>query len=175
MDHLELVPHDSEGGYFKEVFVSPHRLTGSADWAAGRPLLSTIYYMLTDDSPRGRLHRNRADIVHFFHQGGPLLYTTISTSGDIDHVVLGPDADAGHRLQVVIPGGFWKATQLLSGSFGLLSEAVCPSFVEEERETIEVDELRRLFPMLPVEVAELAAPTSQLVEVPQRYLDGSLP
>ena len=58
----------------------------------------------------------------------------------------GPDVAAGHQLQVMIPGGCWKHTQLLDddpryarftgeAAFCLLSEAVAPGFDYRDLET----------------------------------------
>jgi len=90
--------------------------------------MSSIYYMLTDDSPTGRLHRNRSDILHYWHAGGALRYWLITPEGELRNIVLGPNLAAGEQLQLLVPGGWWKATELARGGFGLLSEAVTPGF-----------------------------------------------
>ena len=84
--------------------------------------------MLTDDSPRGHLHRNRSDILHYWHAGSALRYWLLKPTGQLEHVMLGPDLASGEHLQLLVPGGWWKATELVGGDFGLLSEAVCPGF-----------------------------------------------
>src|SRR5262249_3702803 len=80
------------------------------------------------------------------HVGGPLNYTTIDPEGDIQTFVLGPDPTQGHCLQRVVPGGYWKASELLDGSFGLISEAVVPAFSPEDRTIGKRSELAELFP-----------------------------
>ncbi len=90
--------------------------------------MSSIYYMLTDDNPAGHLHRNHSDIMHYWHAGGALRYWLITPDGELRNTVLGPDLAAGEQLQLLVPGGWWKATELVSGGFGLLSEAVSPGF-----------------------------------------------
>lgn len=122
---LDLAPH-VEGGYFRRTYASP--LTFRHATGDTRPLLTSIFYLLTADAPRGRLHRNRSDILHYWHAGGALRYWLIDPDGALSSVELGPDIAHGQQLQLLVPGGWWKATELLAGDFGLLSEAVAPGF-----------------------------------------------
>lgn len=127
---LQLTPH-VEGGFFRRTYASAHTLT-NADGAT-RPLLSSIFYMLTTDQPRGRLHRNRSDILHYWHAGGALRYWLVKPDGELVQALLGPDLANGQQLQLLVPGGWWKATELVTDDrglpdYGLLSEAVCPGF-----------------------------------------------
>jgi predicted cupin superfamily sugar epimerase len=148
---LKLVPHVEEGGYYSEQY----RSGAGPD---GVEMMDTIYYMLTDDSSVGHFHRNRSDIVHFFHVGAPLRYTTIDPGGGIDTFVLGPDPSQGHQLQRVVRGGLWKATELCPGDapYGLISEAVTPAFAAKDRTVASRASLRELFPRLPEALLALA-------------------
>lgn len=149
--HLGLIPHEEEGGHYAIRYVS-----NSVCLPSGRPAVDTIYYMLTEDSPIGHFHRNMSDIIHFFHVGAPLRYTLISPDGQVERFYLGPDPSQGHTLQHVVPAGWWKATELCHGAFGLLSEAVTPSFRPEERTIATRGLLRRLFNDLDPDLLELA-------------------
>ncbi len=122
---LQLQAHP-EGGYFRRSYTADQQLSG--DDSLRRPLMSSIFYLLTADSPIGHLHRNRSDILHFWQGGAPLHYTLLLPNGDIKEVVMGPDLAAGQQLQLLVPGDWWKASQLRSGDYGLISEAVCPGF-----------------------------------------------
>lgn len=130
IEHLALEPH-IEGGYFKRTYQADHQPSLPTDYGL-RLRLSSIFYMLTDEAPKGRWHLNRSDILHFFHHGSPLTYHLIDSQGQLSRVVLGPDPSQGHCLQFCVPAGTWKATHLTSGSYGLLSEAVCPGFEFED-------------------------------------------
>jgi predicted cupin superfamily sugar epimerase len=149
---LGLRPHHDEGGYYSEQYRSPERL------GDGRIAMDTIYYMLTDDSPLGHFHKNRSDIVHFYHSGGPLRYTSIDSRGTVETFVLGPDIDDGQQLQRVVRGGCWKASELLSGSYGLISEAVVPAFSAADRVMATSGMLKELFPQLDARLLRLAWP-----------------
>ncbi|MBA1331613.1 cupin, partial [Candidatus Endoriftia persephone str. Guaymas] len=71
IDALGLEPH-LEGGYFRRSYQS----AGEIQTPNGpRHRLTSIYYLLTDDAPVGHLHRNRSNILHYFHAGAPLRYT----------------------------------------------------------------------------------------------------
>lgn len=120
IDQLNLAEH-IEGGYFARTYQSQLK-------ADDRALMSSIFYMLTDDSPIGHFHMNTSDILHYFHLGAPITYLTISPTGELESFILGPDLTAGHVLQKVVKGGYWKASHLKVGEFGLLSEAVSPGF-----------------------------------------------
>ena len=110
--------------------------------------MSSIFYLLTDDSPIGYFHRNRSDIVHYWHQGGSLRYFLIDQAGTLETIVLGPDLASGEQLQLLVPGNTWKATELLGGEYGLLSEAVCPGFDYGDMELASKDTLATAFPAL---------------------------
>lgn len=96
--------------------------------------MSSIYYLLTDDSPIGHWHRNRSDIMHYFHAGSPLRYWLLSPRGELTCSLLGSEPEADQHLQLLVPGSYWKATELTEGEYGLLSEAVCPAFSTEDME-----------------------------------------
>ena len=95
-------------------------------------------YMLTRDRNIGYWHMNLSDIIHYHHGGCTLTYLLLDPSkGKIEKKRLGQNIASGDVLQLVVPGGTWKATVLMSedeGSehdscdWGLLGEAVAPGF-----------------------------------------------
>lgn len=145
IDQLKLEPH-LEGGYFKRSYSSPR--TGPIAEGGERLWMSSIYYMLTNDSPIGYFHRNRSDIVHYWHAGAALTYWLIDPLGNLSSVRLGPDIANGELLQLLVPGGYWKATHLQSGDYGLLSEAVTPGFDYEDMSLAVGADMQRDYPQL---------------------------
>lgn len=137
---LNLTKH-IEGGYFKRTYQSSAEVNE-------RPLLTSIYYLLTDEAPIGHFHKNKSDILHCYHLGDPMTYLTISPVGELDTFILGSDILNGHVLQKVVPGGYWKASCLKQGSFGLLSEAVSPGFDYRDMQLATASELHAEFPLL---------------------------
>jgi uncharacterized protein len=150
---LGLGRHVAEGGYYRSAEMSD-AVEGSDD--GSRPLMDTILYLLTDDEPVGHFHRNQSEIVHFFHTGAPIEYVIIEPGGDISRYILGSDLSVGEQFQLRVPAGHWKASRLRTGEYGLVGEAVVPSFKESERDLISQADLSALFPNLPQEVVELA-------------------
>ncbi|SEM48897.1 cupin domain-containing protein [Streptacidiphilus jiangxiensis] len=121
IEGLGLEPHP-EGGFYRRVYTSPH-----AHAAAGgeRPTVTSIYYLMTAAQPCGRLHRNRSDILHFFLEGDPVEYHTVDAEGRLRVRVLG----AGDARDLLVPGGWWKASRLPEGArYALVAEVVTPGF-----------------------------------------------
>lgn len=138
---LGLEPH-IEGGYFKRTYVAPLQI----DTDVGtRQLLSSIYYLLTSQARIGHWHKNRSDIMHYFHAGSPLSYYLINPEGELTHHTLSNDLNQG-LPQLLVPGGYWKATVLEEGEYGLLSEAVTPSFDFQDMQLAGADVLMSLYP-----------------------------
>lgn len=150
---LALQPH-VEGGYFRRTYTAPVNTApvdnAPIDSETGRAAMSSIFYLLTEDSPLGHLHCNRSDILHFWQAGDPLRYTLLSTAGELRTVVLGPNLEAGQHLQLLVPGGTWKASALTpehrEAGYGLISEAVCPGFDFADHSMAEAAEMQRRYP-----------------------------
>lgn len=88
IDELQLKPH-VEGGYYNRTYMCSRSLTifkedGSP---AERPLMTSMYYMLTVDNPIDHCHKNSSDIVHYFHLGSPLRYHVVTPEGHCSWVL----------------------------------------------------------------------------------------
>lgn len=145
IEKLKLELHPSEGGYFKRTYESELNI---GERNSERKLLTSIYYMLTNDNPVGYLHRNKSDIIHFYHLGSPIKYIIVTPEGRVEEKVLGPNIANGELLQLVVKGGDWKASQLCSGKFGLISEAVSPGFDYADNEVANLEVFTSLHPSL---------------------------
>lgn len=151
---LELAPH-SEGGYFRRTYTAPftHETNGER-----RPFMSSIYYLLTDDSPIGHWHCNNSDIMHYWHGGAPIRYWLLADNS-LHSVTLGPNLADGEQLQLLVSAGTWKASELLAGSdYGLISEAVTPAFDELARQLPATSDLLAQFPAHRDIIERLALP-----------------
>ena len=142
---LELEPHPSEGGYFKRSYTSE---IDTSTPAGTRKTLSSIYYLLTDDSPIGYLHKNKSDIIHYFHSGSAITYFIVHPDGQLETKILGNDLSKGQTPQLTVKGGCWKASELIEGEYGLISEAVSPGFEYEDMELADANTVRKQFPQL---------------------------
>lgn len=142
---LNLVEH-IEGGYFIRTYESERQMNS-------RALMTSIYYMLTDDRPKGYFHINKSDIMHYFHLGSPITYFTISPTGELETFTLGSDIAAGQVFQKCVKGGYWKASVLATGEFGLLSEAVSPGFEYSDMTIADSETMKSRFPNIWDEIA----------------------
>ena len=145
VESLGLKPHPTEGGYFRRTYESGLNFQQRE---SSRKLLTSIYYMLTNDSPHGCLHRNKSDIIHYYHLGSPIKYLIISHDGQLREQILGPHLMKGETPQLVVNGGDWKVSLLCLGEYGLISEAVVPGFEYEDNEIATAEMVRQLFPEL---------------------------
>lgn len=149
IESLNLKKH-VEGGYYRQTFKAEHR--DSIDTEVGpRTTLTSIYYLLTRESPIGHFHLNQSDIVHYFHAGDPLKYYLIYPDGTLETLILGPDPVQGHHLQMTVRGGIWKASEIAPGTekgngYSLIGEAVAPGFEYRDMTLGNRDWLTRQFP-----------------------------
>lgn len=138
---LHLLPHP-EGGYYAETDRDqrrvPNPFTNDIN-DASRAASSTIFYLLTPDSPLGHFHRNKARTMHLCHRGtGRYVVLHVDeTPARIETFVVGQNAEKGERLQWMVEGGKYKASFLLADeeregqgldSDGLLISEVCCCF-----------------------------------------------
>ncbi|XP_070545235.1 uncharacterized protein [Ptychodera flava] len=163
---LQLQQH-VEGGYYAETFRSPLKLNtswsstdavkkSSLDLANNdsvvtntcqRNICTSIVYLLTKQSPICYWHKNRSDIIRYFHGGGSMKVFTIDDVGLLQTVRLGGNIEAGDRLQIVTKGGNWEALMLVDGDWALQGEAVAPGFDYRDME-VGTRELLHTFPGL---------------------------
>jgi uncharacterized protein len=151
IEKLSLVEH-VEGGYFSESYRATEEMVTPRVGSA-RSVMTSIYYMLTDDRPIDHLHKNQSDIVHYFQAGSPITYILIDLNGQLSKVRLGLDIDQGELPQLLVPSGYWKAAVLEVGEYGLLGEAVAPGFDYRDMTIAKATEMSSQFPELWNELA----------------------
>lgn len=134
INSLNLQKHP-EGGYYAETdrdllripnpFLSKqqHGVVGYTAAAAGddssRSAMTTIFYFLTPNSPKGSFHRNKGRTVHTLQKGRGryvLIRTDEANPGEkarVETFVVGHDVEKGERLQWIVDGDIYKASFLL--------------------------------------------------------------
>jgi len=137
IEELDLEKH-IEGGHFRRTFCSD-RIAGSD---SGQAMASSIYYLLTKDNPVGHFHKNKSDILHFYHGDGVIRYHLINEQGQYYQVEMGRNLKQGQQLQLMVEGGTWKASELITGDFALISEVVIPEFRFEDMTLAKFDQLK---------------------------------
>ena len=151
-----------EGGYFRRTYEAQNTPRITTD-RGERFTMTSIYYLLTEGGPIGHFHRNRADIVHYFHLGDPVSYYLIHPDGRLETVTMGPDPRLGHKLQLTVAGGIWKASRLTAGGshrYGLISEAVSPGFDFADMTLGATAELLAQFPQHREIIGQLSRPAA---------------
>jgi len=99
IERLGLEPHP-EGGYFREVFRSPHRVQPKDD-RDERSALTTIYFLLVEGEC-SRWHRVRSDVRPGAGRGGKQ-----AGGGRSSRVLAGSPDDGGLH-----PGGLYGGTRV---------------------------------------------------------------
>jgi len=151
IEKLSLIEH-VEGGYFSESYRATEEMATTREGSA-RSVMTSIYYLLTDDRPIDHLHQNKSDIMHYFQAGSPITYILVNLDGALSKVTLGLDVAQGEVPQLLVPGGYWKAAVLEAGEYGLLGESVAPGFDYRDMAIAQADSIRSQFPTLWNELA----------------------
>lgn len=146
IQRLSLQAHP-EGGYYFETYRSNETIATDRE-GQERSVVTSIYYLLTDDRPVNHLHVNKSDILHYFHSGSPITYMVVDLEGNLQTYKLGLDLAKGEIPQLLVPGGYWKTAILESGEFGLLGESVAPGFDFRDMKLAEAEHFRQQFPHL---------------------------
>jgi predicted cupin superfamily sugar epimerase len=157
VESLNLSGH-VEGGFFRQTFKADHRPMISTE-NGDRVNMTSIYYLLSAQSPIGHFHMNRSDIMHYFHLGDPITYYLVNADGSLETHILGPDPTKGHELQMVVKGGTWKASKISTTGeygYGLIGEAVSPGFEYTDMQLGETQALLELFPQHSALIKELS-------------------
>jgi predicted cupin superfamily sugar epimerase len=122
---LQLAPHP-EGGFYRELFRSPHRVQPLADTRPPRSALTVIDFLLAAGQ-FSAWHRVRSDEVWHLLEGGPLRLWIVPASLDAVQGVELRAASAAHAPRAVVGAGAWQAAEPL-GEFAYVGATVGPGF-----------------------------------------------
>lgn len=128
---LGLRPHP-EGGHYVETYRSATTIPASAlpGHGADRPSATAIHFLLMPGECSA-WHRVKSDELWLHHRGGRL---GLDLGGDADDpalaetITLGPDPDAGHHLQGLVPAHVWQRATPLDDEPVLVTCIVTPGF-----------------------------------------------
>jgi predicted cupin superfamily sugar epimerase len=138
---LGLEPHPLEGGFFRETYRSAQKI-----WGQDRSLATAIYYLLTPQT-YSRMHKLPGDELFHFYLGDPIEQLHLKPDGSGEVVTLGTEVTAGHRPQVLVPGGVWQGAALVpGGQFALLGTTMSPGFAFPDYRAGDRGELVRVYP-----------------------------
>jgi len=131
ISELGLQPHP-EGGYFREVFRSTHKVQPLVE-RSPRSALTTIYFLLTKGQ-HGCWHRVASDEAWHFYEGDPLEVYWIDEKEVVHQEVLGTGRSTAHPM-CVVPAGCWQAARPL-GEYSFLGCTVAPGFEFQDFEML---------------------------------------
>jgi predicted cupin superfamily sugar epimerase len=128
---LDLQPHP-EGGYFREIFRSSHKVQPK-DERSVRSALTTIYFLLVKGQ-HGRWHRVGSDETWHFYEGDPLELYWIDDQDVVHRELLGAGISNVRRM-CVVPAGCWQAAKL-GGEYSFMGIDVAPGFEFQDFEML---------------------------------------
>ncbi|KAJ6535305.1 RmlC-like cupin domain-containing protein [Mycena sp. CBHHK59/15] len=153
MEQLGLQRHP-EGGYYAETDRREEQVPTPFVGGYGTPpraLATSIYYLLTPDSPNGFFHTNKSVTYHVHHQGRAeyTLITPAAVRGGAPTVERHVVGAGGMRL-LIVGTGVWKMSRLLEEDvrmYGdragcLITEVVVPGFHWEDHAFLTMEEFR---------------------------------
>ncbi len=140
---LDLQPHPIEGGSFRRTFTSP----GAVELPRGIRAQSTAIYYLLEPGTFSEMHVLDSDEIFHFYLGDPVEMLQLYPDGSSAVFTLGPDLQAGHHVQLVVPAGVWQGTRLIaSGQVALMGCTVTPGFDFADYRNASADELIAKWP-----------------------------
>ncbi len=149
---LDLKPN-ATCGYVRVTFMSKERIAAGGlpvPFAAGRPMGSALYFMLTPQEPV-KLHRIRNDQFYHYYLGDPIEVLMMLTDGTTQHHVVGPDLRAGQTVQLFIPGNTFHTARVIGTRQWFLGGSTeWPGVEPQDVELGNADQLAMKYP----EVAE---------------------
>ncbi|KAJ6551510.1 RmlC-like cupin domain-containing protein [Mycena capillaripes] len=147
-----------EGGYYAETDRQKEEVgTPFVDGDPPRSLATSIYYLLTPDSPNGYFHTNKSVTYHVHHQGRAEYTLITPRPGNkplIERRIIGPNAANGETRQLIVGTGVWKMSRLLDVDVQdkaakdkagcLITEVVVPGFHWEDHAFLTSEGLKEL-------------------------------
>jgi predicted cupin superfamily sugar epimerase len=119
VETLGLAPHP-EGGWYRETWRAAPATPG------GRALATSILFLL-EAGQRSRWHRVDAAEMWLFQAGAPLTLQVAGADG-VETLTLGPDPQAGHTLQALVPPDAWQSAEGPANGWSLVGCVVAPGF-----------------------------------------------
>ena len=146
---LDLKPLPREGGYYSESYRAGELISAGAlpeRYENDKEISTAIYYLLTPDT-KSLIHRLPTDEIYHFYLGDPVEMLLLYPDGKGETVVLGPDIEKGHHVQLVVPRGVWQGSYLIEGGrFALMGTTMAPGFDFEDYEAGNRGELIKNYP-----------------------------
>lgn len=158
IDHLGLIPHPEEGGWFLETHRSEESFTQEIlpkRYSGNRCHSTAIYYLLTPDT-YSHMHRLVTDEIFHFYAGDPCEMLQLHPNGNGEIITLGNDLLSDQKPQVRVPSSSWQGMRLLpGGTFALMGCTVAPGFEFADYSHGTRHDLIEKFPDFEVQISRL--------------------
>ncbi|MCC5893907.1 MAG: cupin domain-containing protein [Alkalibacterium sp.] len=153
INELKLEPHP-EGGYYRQTDLSKETYQSSTKEL---PLYTTIYFLLTPDSP-SHFHQLSSDEIWFYHAGQALTVHSLHPNGHYETTKLGLDISKGHMLHHTVPAGtiFGSTVDV---DYALVSCTVVPGFDFSDFKLFTQSDLLQRYPQHEPIIKKLAYDT----------------
>ncbi len=143
IDALLLMPHPSEGGFYRETFRSEETVFTEA---GSRSLSTSIYFLVLGGAPT-ELHCLPGPETFHYYMGDPLELFLYDGENQPEVKRLGPVSDQDARPQLVVPGGVWQAARVVpGGTYSLVGTTMSPGFDFADYKGLAREEWSRLYP-----------------------------
>jgi predicted cupin superfamily sugar epimerase len=146
-------------GFVRETYRAAQAIAPGglpAPFADGRPLGSALYFMVTPQAPV-RLHRIRNDQLYHYYLGDPIEVLLLRGQGE--HVIVGPDLRAGHRVQLLIPGNTFHTARIIGSKRWFLGASTeWPGVIPADVELGKADMLVEQFPSVAADIRNYPQP-----------------
>ena len=160
---LKLEPH-ATCGFVRVTFMSKERIAPGglpAPFAAGRPVGSALYFMVTPGAPV-RLHRIRNDQLYHYYLGDPLEVLMLRVDGTTERVVVGPDVRGGQLVQLPIPGNTFHTARVIGRRRWFLGASTeWPGVEPVDVEIGNVDALAAKYPQVTDDLRSFPVPAKE--------------
>ena len=160
---LKLEPH-ATCGFVRVTFMSKERIAPGglpAPFAAGRPVGSALYFMVTPGAPV-RLHRIRNDQLYHYYLGDPLEVLMLRVDGTTERVVVGPDVRGGQLVQLPIPGNTFHTARVIGRRRWFLGASTeWPGVEPVDVEIGNVDALAAKYPQVADDLRSFPVPAKE--------------
>jgi uncharacterized protein len=133
---LNLIPHPTEGGMFRQTYAAPNCIE-LAGYPSPRRTSTAIYYLL-EPHTFSEIHRLRSDEIFHHYAGDPLEMLQLPEAQPGRRILIGSNLAAGERPQVVVPRDVWQGSRIAPGGgigWSLIGCTVSPGFEYEDYES----------------------------------------
>ena len=114
-----LEPLDQEGGFFRQIWLSPIRiqnsnLSGAYPTEGDRPIGTLIHFLITRDC-FSAMHRLPTEEHWIYHFGDSCEMLLLNEDGSSRLSRIGSKLDEGESIHITTPKNSWQGTRLIEG------------------------------------------------------------